>query len=64
MNTAMMQLYEMLDEGKVSDIAEIKEYFLVLEERQIKDAYLNGWINSYPTKDSSDYYKETYGKYE
>ena len=54
----------MLDEGKVSDIAEIKEYFLVLEERQIKDAYLNGWINCYPTKDSSDYYKETYGKYE
>lgn len=62
MKTAMMQLYEMLDEGKVSDIAEIKEYFLMLEERQIKDAYLSGWVNCYPTKGSSDYYIETYGK--
>lgn len=62
MKTVITQLYEMLDEGKVSEIAEIKEYFLMLEERQIKDAYLNGWVNCYPTKDSSDYYMETYGK--
>jgi len=37
--TAMMKLYDMLDEGRISEIAEIKEFFLMLEEKQMKECY-------------------------
>lgn len=66
MKTVMMQLYEMLDEGKVSDIAEIKEYMLVIEQRQIEEAYLEGYTQragGFPLE-GTKYYMETYKKYE
>lgn len=37
-----MRIYDMLDEGKISDLAEIKEFFLVMEQRQIMDAVYAG----------------------
>jgi len=40
--TAVMRIYDMLDEGKISDLAEIKEFFLVMEQRQIMDAVYAG----------------------
>jgi len=40
--TAMMKLYDMLDEGQISEIAEIKEYFLMLEQKQIEEAWESG----------------------
>lgn len=64
MKTVMMQLYEMLDEGKISDIAEIKEYMLVLEQKQIEEAYLEGYTRragGFPFEDNK-YYIETYEK--
>ena len=62
-----MKLYDMLDEGKISDIAEIKEYFLMLEQRQIIEAWEDGaeseyqyHINCETRSDSIIYYNETY----
>ena len=55
--TAMMKLYDMLDEGLISEIAEIKEYFLMLEQKQIEDA-INECRHNY--KHSDNYYNETY----
>jgi hypothetical protein len=37
-----MKIYEMLDAGKISDLAEIKEFFLVMERQQIVDAVYAG----------------------
>jgi hypothetical protein len=40
--TAVQKIYAMLDEGKVSDLAEMKEWFLNEEKQQMKDCYANG----------------------
>lgn len=63
-----MRLYDMLDEGKISDIAEIKEYFLMLEQKQIEQAFEEGQedeyqyhINSLPKSYPQQYYNQTYG---
>lgn len=63
--TAMMKLYDMLDEGQISEIAEIKEYFLMLEERQMEEAVSHGISNADMTNnrgyfDFQKYYNETY----
>ena len=47
--TAMMRLYDMLDKGQISEIAEIKEYFLMLEREQMQEMYLKGIENYDPT---------------
>ena len=47
--TAMMKLYDMLNEGQISEIAEIKEFFLMLEREQLKEMYLKGIENYDPT---------------
>ena len=57
--TAMMKLYDMLDEGEVSEIAEIKEYFLMLEQKQIMNAWAYG-VLSQGDKTAEQYYNETY----
>ena len=46
--------------SEMRDFLEWFEEAKDMEERQIKDAFLNGWVNCYPTKDSTDYYNETY----
>ena len=57
--TAMMRLYDMLDEGQISEIAEIKEYFLMLEQDQIMNAWAQGAVGqNYGT--AENYYNETY----
>jgi hypothetical protein len=56
--TAMMKLYDMLDEGKISEIAEIKEYFLMLEREQIIDAYDKNKMGRVDY--GEQYYNETY----
>lgn len=67
--TAMMKLYEMLEDGNVSEIAEIKEYFLMLEEKQISGAFLDGYryvLKSAPYDikyHSKLYYNERYNIY-
>ena len=38
------RIYDMLDEGKVSDLAEIKEYFLMLEKEQAVDFALASFL--------------------
>jgi len=57
--TAMMRLYDMLDEGQISEIAEIKEYFLMLEQKQIMNAWAYG-VLSQGDKTAEQYYNETY----
>ena len=57
--TAMMKLYNMLDEGPISEIAEIKEYFLMLEQKQIMNAWAYG-VLSQGDKTAEQYYNETY----
>jgi hypothetical protein len=62
--TAVMKLYDMLDEGQISEIAEIKEYFLMLEQEQIERAWMDAEINL-PTEASArafarKYYEQTY----
>jgi len=57
--TAMMKLYDMLDEGQISEIAEIKEYFLMLEQKQIMNAWAYG-VLSQGDKTAEQYYNETY----
>jgi len=62
--TAVMKLYDMLDEGRISEIAEIKEYFLMLEQEQIERAWMDAEINL-PTEASArafarKYYEQTY----
>jgi hypothetical protein len=57
--TAMMKLYDMLDEGQISEIAEIKEYFLMLEQKQIMNAWAYG-VLSHGDKTAEQYYNETY----
>ncbi len=54
----MMKLYDMLDEGKISEIAEIKEYFLMLEREQIIDAYDKNKMGRVDY--GEQYYNETY----
>jgi hypothetical protein len=56
--TAMMKLYDMLDEGQISEIAEIKEYFLMLEREQIIDAYDKNKMGRVDY--GEQYYNETY----
>ena len=57
--TAIMKLYDMLDEGQISEIAEIKEYFLMLEQKQIMNAWAYG-VLSQGDKTAEQYYNETY----
>ena len=57
--TAMMKLYDMLDRGQISEIAEIKEYFLMLEQKQIMNAWAYG-VLSQGDKTAEQYYNETY----
>jgi hypothetical protein len=57
--TAMMKIYDMLDEGQISEIAEIKEYFLMLEQKQIMNAWAHG-VLSQGDKTAEQYYNETY----
>ena len=57
--TAMMKLYDMLDEGQISEIAEIKEYFLMLEQKQIMNAWAYGVLTQ-GDKTAEQYYNETY----
>ena len=57
--TAMMKLYDMLDEGQISEIAEIKEYFLMLEQKQIMNAWAYG-VLSQGDKTAEQYYNATY----
>jgi hypothetical protein len=57
--TAMMKLYDMLDEGQISEIAEIKEYFLMLEQTQIMNAWAYG-VLSQGDKTAEQYYNEIY----
>ena len=62
--TAVMKLYDMLDEGQISEIAEIKEYFLMLEQEQIERAWMDAEINL-PTEAAArafarKYYEQTY----
>jgi hypothetical protein len=66
--TAVMKLYDMLDEGRISEIAEIKEYFLMLEQKQIMNAWdkrcSHGVVSQtwhIETKNGEQYYNETYG---
>ena len=64
--TAVMKLYDMLDEGRISEMAEIKEYFLMLEQEQIEQAWMNAEINL-PSETlarafARKYYNQTYGK--
>jgi hypothetical protein len=59
--TAMMKLYDMLDEGQISEIAEIKEYFLMLEQKQIMNAWAYG-VLSQGDKTAEQYYNETYNR--
>lgn len=42
--TVVQRIYDMLDEGKVSDLAEIREYFLMLEAQQAIDFALAAYI--------------------
>lgn len=58
----MMKLYDMLDKGQISEIAEIKEYFLMLEREQIVIAHESGYSNVIIDrgKDGLTYYNETY----
>jgi len=60
--TAMMKLYDMLDEGQISEIAEIKEYFLMLEKEQIMEGYIMALLDGDAKirRDAEDYYNETY----
>ena len=57
--TAIMKLYDMLDRGQISEIAEIKEYFLMLEQKQIMNAWAYG-VLSQGDKTAEQYYNETY----
>ena len=57
--TAIMKLYDMLDEGQISEIAEIKEYFLMLEQKQIMNAWAYG-VLSQGDKTAEQYYNETF----
>ena len=57
--TAIMKLYDMLDEGQISEIADIKEYFLMLEQKQIMNAWAYG-VLSQGDKTAEHYYNETY----
>ena len=57
--TAITKLYDMLDEGQISEIAEIKEYFLMLEQKQIMNAWAHG-VWSQGDKTAEQYYNETY----
>jgi len=57
--TAITKLYDMLDEGQISEIAEIKEYFLMLEQKQIMNAWAYG-VLSQGDKTAEQYYNETY----
>ena len=57
--TAIMKLYDMLDKGQISEIAEIKEYFLMLEQKQIMNAWAYG-VLSQGDKTAEHYYNETY----
>jgi len=60
--TVMMKLYDMLDEGQISEIAEIKEYFLMLEKEQIMEGYIMALLDGDAKirRDAEDYYNETY----
>ena len=49
----------MLDEGQISEIAEIKEYFLMLEQKQIMNAWAYG-VLSQGDKTAEQYYNATY----
>ena len=57
--TAIMKLYDMLDKGQISEIAEIKEYFLMLEQKQIMNAWAYG-VLSQGDKTAEQYYNEIY----
>jgi len=63
--TAVMKLYDMLDEGQISEIAEIKEYFLMLEQEQIEDAFSESRLThpmiGFKHLSFNDYFNETYG---
>ena len=66
--TAMMRLYDMLDKGQISEIAEIKEYFMMLEREQHSktwNASLLGYWHKTKShfkhdEDFDEYYNETY----
>lgn len=65
MKTAIMQLYDMLDEGKISDIAEIKEFYLALEQNQIENAFENGYFEGakdHPYLTAAGYYDKNFNK--
>lgn len=71
--TVVQRIYDMLDEDKVSDLAEIKEYFLMLEAQQAIDFALAAYIKrseetnvpSWQIRDEirpfTDYFVEAFG---
>ncbi len=59
--TAIQQLYDMLSAPNgVSRIAEMKEWYLTVERKQIEDAHWRG--QSFNNELPSEYYVQTYGK--
>lgn len=60
--TAMMKLYDMLDKGQISEIAEIKEFFIMLEREQIITAFCEGYDHDGDNYDGAEisYYNRTY----
>jgi hypothetical protein len=56
--TAVEAIYELLDENRISDIAEMKPWFMNMEKEQITKAY----NSAIPFKFGEEYYNKTYGK--
>jgi hypothetical protein len=63
--TAVEAIYELLDENRISDIAELKPWFLNMEKEQIIDSFRNG-LDDFYDKDTffyengEKYYNENY----
>lgn len=59
------KIYNMLDEGKISDLAEMKEWFKVEEEKMLERAIMyaldeDGHTGDWKIKFAKKYYKERF----
>jgi hypothetical protein len=63
--TAVEAIYELLDENRISDIAEMKPWFMNMEKVQIKKAYESGCTGEVfelnCNESAETYYQKNYG---
>ena len=65
MKTAMQELIDMIEEGKIHCVLDVlleASKLIYKEKRQINNGYFEGYEDGYDQNSDVDYYEETYNK--